>query len=846
MEKPPPTVADLVLIGGGHAHAHVLKMLGMKHRAFLTQHGIRITLIAKDIHTPYSGMLPGFVAGHYDHDQIHLDLNQLCHVANARLVHAAACKITYRNGGGGLVYLNDGRPPIRYDCVSIDIGSAPAYGDVVCQPGVVPVKPIANFCTAYQALVNRWENETPSSTAANDQDTTSTNGTRAEPPSPYVVAVVGGGAGGLELALSVQYRLRSINPNAPLRLLVVTRGKTILEGHNHRVQAKFQRIMQERNIEIYYLATVVKVAEDSSTMRKRLILSPEGAAVHGRDSFVVDACLWCVTAGVAPWLKADTPFATTKQGFLRVHDTYESIEHPGVFAAGDCCHVDKHPRPKAGVFAVRAGPYLLDNLLRYVSSKPLISHKPQSHFLGILATGNKYGVASKSWWLATEGSWIWTWKDYIDRTWMAKYSTDLPDLKDMMANQKHSTQQSGQQTNAFVASKGDEVLQAFTSDPMRCGGCGAKVGATIVSRVLAAVYERQIERAKLLGLPQPSRIDHDDAAVQILPNKAGGAIVQTIDYFREIVKDPFTFGKIVAVHALSDIHAMGATPQTAMTLAVAPFAADEEVTESTLLHLLSGVSDILQDENVQLVGGHTCEGLELACGLSVQGYTDNPKLLLRKQGGAIGDKIVLTKPIGTGALFAADMRARCKGSYMSEALDSMIHSNCHASQVAMRAKGIRSCTDVTGFGLIGHLLEMLMANETAKELDSIGALVNIGDIDFLRGGLEASANGIFSTLQSQNGRNRRAIVNHTEAAEKYPVKYPLLFDPQTAGGLMFFVDALSASEFLAELRAADVNAHIVGELVSYPAESNAAAGFSESVCTIGSGGAVTGKRIRVR
>jgi selenide,water dikinase len=113
-------------------------------------------------------------------------------------------------------------------------------------------------------------------------------------------------------------------------------------------------------------------------------------------------------------------------------------------------------------------------------------------------------------------------------------------------------------------------------------------------------------------------------------------------------------------HALSDVHAMGATAQTALSLAVVPFCADEEIVESTLMQLLSGMSDVLQEEQIQLIGGHTCEGTEMACGLAVQGYAEDPKRLLRKRGGRVGDKIVLTKPIGTGALFAADMRAKCK------------------------------------------------------------------------------------------------------------------------------------------------------------------------------------------
>jgi selenide, water dikinase len=365
------------------------------------------------------------------------------------------------------------------------------------------------------------------------------------------------------------------------------------------------------------------------------------------------------------------------------------------------------------------------------------------------------------------------------------------------------------------------VFAAFQSNPMRCGGCGAKVGSSTLSRVLRAVQKRQQTRAAALGLPPPPAIEYDDAAVTLLPNAATGsnhktdrqAIIQTIDFFREMINDPFIFGKVAAIHSLSDIHAMGASAQTAMVLAVAPFAADESITESTLLHLLSGVSDVLQDENIRLVGGHTCEGHELSCGLSVQGFTQDRTTLLNKKGGKIGDKIVLTKPIGTGALFAAEMRGRCKGEYVGEAIEWMLKSNLVAGQVASEfSVAVHACTDVTGFGLIGHLLEMLTANDADPGHDPINAVLNIERIKFLKGGLEASRQHIYSSLQPQNARNRRAVHNHAQASVDFAVQYPLLFDPQTAGGLLLFVAAERCDEFVQVLQHKDVDATVIGSL----------------------------------
>jgi selenide, water dikinase len=551
----------------------------------------------------------------------------------------------------------------------------------------------------------------------------------------------------------------------------------------------------------------------------------------------------------------------------------------------------------AGVFAVRAGPPLLENLVAYLTNQPLEPHIPQSTCLGLLMTGNKSAIASRGSWLALQGTWVWKLKDYIDRTWMDKYTVkNLPDLQQMMDQMTLERLSSTASLPGSVARKkgNASVLEGFASDPMRCGGCGAKVGSTTLSRVLQALYQHQVQRAQRLGLPPPIPIDHDDAAIVPISKSAGGggtaAMIHTIDYFRSLVSDPYIFGKIVAVHALSDVHAMGVKAQSALSLAVVPFAADESITESTLLQLLSGIGDVLQDEQIGLIGGHTCEGMELSCGLAIQGYTDNRKSLLRKGGGRVGDKIILTKPLGTGALFAADMRAKCKGSSMLEAIQSMQQSNGPASQVAASmneaatASGdtapIHSCTDCTGFGLIGHLLEMLLANDDddadgSKSDDngdnnnntenapspSIGAELTINSMKFYRGGLEASSQGIYSTLQAQNARNRRAVSNHTQAAEMFPVEYPLLFDPQTSGGLLFFVDQDASDELLAKLQEQGVSqAAVIGHVVAHIDNNNknqnrdSSNGIPASeqhstlrdVCTIAnSGGRTTGRRIQI-
>jgi selenide, water dikinase len=357
-----PIVADLVLVGGGHAHIHVIKMLGMpEHRQWAIENGIRITLIAKDVHTPYSGMLPGFVAGHYSWDEIHIDLARLCRVSGVRLIHGAASKITANassgtNNSGGFVFCQDGRPPLRYDCLSINIGSVPSQGDQIAHMhGVVPVKPIASFSRYYEQLLSRQQYLS--------QDTST----------GYRIGVVGG-TGAIELALSIQFKLSQSTESTNVQVILVTKERTILANHNRRVQSIFERILKERNVQVYYEAAVSGIeyvtSDPSATYsaprtsspngklrqqpRKRLVMSPASAKIHP-DPLELDDCIWCVTAGVSSWLSEQTPFATTQDGFIRVHDTYEAIRHPGVFAVGDCCHVDEHPRPKGMQYKLKLG-----------------------------------------------------------------------------------------------------------------------------------------------------------------------------------------------------------------------------------------------------------------------------------------------------------------------------------------------------------------------------------------------------------------------------------------------------------------------------------------------------------
>jgi selenide,water dikinase len=290
------------------------------------------------------------------------------------------------------------------------------------------------------------------------------------------------------------------------------------------------------------------------------------------------------------------------------------------------------------------------------------------------------------------------------------------------------------------------------------------VGSTVLHRVLAALQPLRRDDV-IAGLDAG-----DDAAVIEVPG--GKQQVLSVDFFRAIVDDPFVFGKIAAQHALGDVFAMGAEPQTALAIVTIPYGLEAKV-EADLLQLLSGSLSVFDAEGTALVGGHTGEGAELALGFTISGLVD-AGAALGKGGMQPGDGLILTQPLGTGALFAADMQLRAKGRWIEAALRSMTQSH-RAASACLIEHGATAMTDVTGFGLLGHVVEMTRASDVDVTLE-------LSALPALEGAPEVMRLGIVSSLQAENLRLRSAVVN-LEEATAHPM-YPLIFDPQTAGGLL--------------------------------------------------------------
>ncbi len=716
-----PVLKDLVLLGGGHSHVSVLRRFGMQPIP-----GVRLTLICRELHTPYSGMLPGLIAGHYEYDDAHIDLAPLAAFAGARLVHASAEALDPQHQW---VYCGE-RPPISYDALSIDIGITPHMAVPGACAHALPVKPVSNFYARWQALQRR---------------VMAASGV-------IRIGVIGAGAGGFELLLALRFRLLEDlaareDRDLELKFYLITVSEAPLATHNRRVRARCRQVLEELGVSCYYGAAVDQVCAN-------------GVRLETGESVALDEMLWVTHASAPQWLAA-AGIATDDDGFIKVHASLQSQSHENIFAAGDIASVVEHPRPKAGVFAVRQGRPLSLNLRRYLLRESLVPYRPQRQFLSLISTGTQHAIASKGPWCVS-GAWVWRWKDWIDRRFIAKFST-LPAMGD--------TATPPVPPPLLEDPEAAELLH----EPMRCGGCGAKLGADLLR---AALQELEVYRRDEVEVGLSAA---DDAAV--VRNRANEFDVHSVDGFRAFVDDPYIFGQIAAAHALNDIFAMQAEPRTALALITLPLGTPKKMRDD-LVQVMAGAVAILNQEQTTLIGGHTAEGLELSASFAVNGALA-PGDLLAPNNARAGDRVILSKALGSGVLFAAAMQQKAKGRWLASAIRSMLNSNRRAA--ACFAKyGAHALTDVTGFGLLGHLKSLLSMN--------VSAHIHIASLPLLNGVASLLDAGIRSSL---HGHNRRAVT--VEASDTGVTA--ICFDPQTAGGLLATVPASTAAACVAELHA---------------------------------------------
>lgn len=707
-----PLTRDLVLVGGGHTHALVLRKWGM-----FPLPGARLTVINPGPTAPYSGMLPGFVAGHYDRDDLDIDLVKLARFAGARVILGA---VTGLNPETRQITV-DGRPPVGYDVASVNVGITSAMPDL---PGFadhgIPAKPLGAFAARWQVYL-----------AGDD---------------PAQVAVIGGGVAGAELAMAMAFALDAKGRKARVSLIDSAQALTAVGS---KASAKLHAAIDGLGIELLENATIKAIHADH---------------IELDDGRVVPSQFTTGAAGARAYdWQADTGL-DTHDGFLSV-DACLRTSNPTVFAAGDCAHLTDDPRPKAGVYAVREAPVLFDNLCATMSGMKLRPYKPQKDYLKLISLGGKSALGERSN-LTFAGPWVWRWKNHIDQGFMTRFR-DLPAMAHPDLPPIHATGM-------------DEVL----GDKPMCGGCGAKVG-------------RDALRAALAPLPAPIRDDitalpGDDAALLTVGGKHQ---VLTSDHLRALTEDPVLMTRIAAVHALGDIWAMGATPQAATATLILP-RMSATLQQRTLAEIMATATKVMRAAGAEIVGGHSSMGDELTIGFSITGLCDGDPITL--SGARAGDALILTKPLGSGTLMAGDMALAARGADVAAALTHMTRPQSGAAGIL---RGAHAMTDVTGFGLAGHLAGICEESGVAAQLD-------LQAIPLMDGAWDLSHAGVRSTLFDDN----RALAPNLPRGDRAD----LLFDPQTAGGLLAAVAADQADKLVDQLRAQGDPAVIIGWMTDGP------------------------------
>jgi selenide,water dikinase len=336
----------------------------------------------------------------------------------------------------------------------------------------------------------------------------------------------------------------------------------------------------------------------------------------------------------------------------------------------------------------------------------------------------------------------------------------------------------------------DEIPALRLTSLTDCGGCAAKLGADLLSAALSGLGAEPAPDALIAGLHPP-----DDAAAYRVSDDL--AIIGTLDFFPPLVDDARTFGEIAAANALSDVFAMGGRVLFALSIAAFP----EELPRDVMAEVFAGASSKVREAGGTLAGGHTIRDPEPKYGLAVIGAA-HPDRLLRKGGARPGDSLILTKRLGTGLLVSGNRQGRAAPTDLAAAIDQMRVLNRAASEVLV-ANGVLAATDITGFGLLGHGLEMARASGCRLVFDAVALPALGGALDLARAGVETGG----------AAHNRRFITEELEVANGVPPELVTLAnDPQTSGGLLAAVSPDRVAMVLSGLGDAGVDAWLIGRV----------------------------------
>ncbi len=688
----------VVLLGVGHTNAHVVRKWMMSPIP-----GASMTCISNFLSASYSGMLPAVLAGQVPREEMEIDLVKLCSVAGARLITSPV--IEHDAEGQRLIFAD--RPPMQYDVLSIGVGSKPS----------IPPLEVQSASAQLRCLMIK-----PMQTFMQRLETAVANACELARNRCIDVAVVGSGAAGVEIACClIEYMKNNVNQQFQVKL--VSRSANVLADSSQSLRTRVEAALAQRGVVNVTGLEVVKCSEEQGASQLRL----ESAEHDGSSPLLADVVIWA-TGATAPPLLSKLGMPLDDRGFLKTDQTLQCKPFDNVFAVGDSGSFDQQT-PKAGVYAVRQGPVLWENIRRTLDGRPLKEFRPQRDFLKLINLGDERAIMS---WrgLSSTGSHAWWLKKRIDSDFLEKYRP--------------------------------EPMEA---DPdMQCAGCGCKFGA---SDLLDA-----------LQLSGASSLPEDAVGLSL-----DGSLIASVDFFSCPVADPFLNGRISLLHAASDIIACGGKPEKALAIVVVPEGSQRRQIE-WLTEFLAGAKVELDAMGGELVAGHTIVGPRAEAGFTIVGSSP-PDKFQRKSGAAPGDALVLTKPLGTGIALAAQSRGLCDASTWEHALHNMLLRQ-HSLTKQLSSLDVHAMTDVTGFGLAGHLLEILTSSYVAASIsvESVPAIPGVESLIEQR---------VESSLYESNFASSRAQIRWDAEPS---ARTRLLFDPQTCGGMLIALPKPQASELI--------------------------------------------------
>ncbi|GAB2524435.1 selenide, water dikinase SelD [Microbulbifer agarilyticus] len=727
---------DLVLIGGGHSHLVLLQQWAKQPLP-----GVRLTLVSPQVQSPYSPMVPGLIAGHYSHSDIHIDLPRLCRAAGARFIHACAHNIDPLENRVSLL----GRPDLAFDFLSLAVGASPCH-DIPGSELAVPVKPIGQFYRYWEQLKQQVQRK----------------------HQPLKLGVIGGGAGGCELAMAIASALEEPIYSGRVELHLVQSGKKIPADFPLLARRLAARELSRLKVHAH---TNWRVTEITS----RGIYSDEGRFI------ALDKALLCTESSAPPWL-AQSGLAIDQRGFVQVDDYLRSISHPHIFAAGDVAGINS-PQPKSSQAAQQQGPALFHNVRAALQDTPLKAYRPRPRMLQRLSCGGQQAITAYRG-LAAVSALFWHAKDRADRHFVDQVN-HLP-------------------LSRFV--RGSAACAQIVSEDNALGD-GA-LGVDLFEQALAKLAQPEPKNASEENTIDSARSIALNTATSALELPDDKLLVQHAEQLCAPVQDPWLFGRLAAQHSLSHLFAAQAEPFSAQALVTLPTQlpnASPALASRDLQLILDGAARELNQYDCTLTGGQLLEGPVAQIGLTLNGSGDRASIAAQN-GVCAGDCLILTKPLGNGALFAAQTQGKAHARWLQQALDTMLQSNLTAANIFVR-NGVRSMTSVHRAGLLGQILEMLHwhpqpLDEIVKpaEVSTLGVSVLTDALPFLTGATYCAEHAVLSYLHQHNARSYKAVQNPGFWQEK--THLPMLVDPQICGGLLGAVPAEHAEQCISALHAA--------------------------------------------